>query len=71
MGIAEVFQAGGELLGWWFETFKSSAGDETASDSGGDGQDTGDFLESSGDATDGPETRDDRDDDMNDGTPTG
>lgn len=24
MDIGEVFSAGGELLGWWFETFKSS-----------------------------------------------
>ncbi|MEL7584733.1 hypothetical protein [Brevibacterium casei] len=24
MDFGEVFQAGGELLGWWFETFRSS-----------------------------------------------
>ncbi|WP_211979123.1 hypothetical protein [Brevibacterium sp. W7.2] len=24
MDIGEVFSAGAELLGWWFETFKSS-----------------------------------------------
>ncbi|GAA0037132.1 MULTISPECIES: hypothetical protein [Brevibacterium] len=51
MDIGEVLSAGGELLGWWFETFKSS--EETLETE--DGADSEDGTEPNGPEPDGPD----------------
>ncbi|WP_453984324.1 hypothetical protein [Brevibacterium casei] len=54
MDIGEVFSAGAELLGWWFETFKSS--EETLETD--DAADSEDGAELDGTEPDGSEPDD-------------